>query len=100
VVPDDELDARIAQLAARMAALGSEAVRRQKRLLNEWIDMTRARAIEDGIAQFRLAFLTGEPQHYMTRFTERQAARSQLSSRLPQGAVGGDHDALRSPSSH
>jgi hypothetical protein len=55
--------------------LGPEAVRQQKRLLNEWIDMTPRRAIEDSIAQFGLAFLTGEPQHYMARFTERQAAR-------------------------
>ena len=75
VVPDGELDARIARLTARMAALGPEAVRRQKRLLNEWTDITPARAIQDSIAQFGLAFLTGEPQHYMTRFTERQAAR-------------------------
>ena len=75
VVPDGQLDARITQLAARMAALGPQAVRRQKRLLNEWIDMTPARAIEDSIAQFGLAFRTGEPQHYMTRFTERQTAR-------------------------
>jgi enoyl-CoA hydratase len=75
VVPDGELDARITQLAARMAAFGPHAVRRQKRLLNEWIDMTPARAIEDSIAQFGLAFRTGEPRHYMTRFTERQAAR-------------------------
>jgi len=75
VVPDGELDARITQLATRMAALGPQAVRRQKRLLNEWTDMTPARAIQDSIAQFGLAFLTGEPQHYMTRFTERQAAR-------------------------
>lgn len=75
VVPDDELDARITQLTARMAALGPDAVRRQKRLLNEWIDLTPARAIEDSIAQFGLAFLTGEPQHYLARFTERQAAR-------------------------
>jgi enoyl-CoA hydratase/carnithine racemase len=75
VVPDDELDARITQLAARMAALGPEAVRRQKLLLNEWIDMTPRRAIEESIAQFGLAFLTGEPQHYMARFMERQAAR-------------------------
>ena len=75
VVPDDELDARVARLAARMAALGPQAVRRQKRLLNEWTDMTTARAMEDSIGQFGLAFLTGEPRHYLTRFTERQAAR-------------------------
>ena len=45
VVPDDELDARIAQLADRMAALGPEALRQQKLLLNEWIDMTPRRAM-------------------------------------------------------
>ena len=75
VVPDGDLDARIAQLAARMAGLGPEAVRQQKRLLNEWIDMTPRRAIEDSVTQFGLAFLTGEPQRYMARFIERQAAR-------------------------
>jgi len=75
VVPDDELDARIARLAARLAALGPQAVRQQKRLLNEWTDVTPQRAIADSVAQFGLAFLTGEPRQYMTRFIERQAAR-------------------------
>jgi enoyl-CoA hydratase/carnithine racemase len=75
VVPDDELDASITQLATRIAALGPQAVRQQKRLLNDWTDMTTARAVQDSVAQFGLAFRTGEPQHYMTRFTERQAAR-------------------------
>jgi enoyl-CoA hydratase/carnithine racemase len=75
VAPDDELDARVTQLAARMAALGPQAVRQQKRLLNEWTDMIPARAIQDSIAQFGLAFLTGEPQHHMTRFIQRQADR-------------------------
>jgi enoyl-CoA hydratase len=77
-VPDDELDARITRLAARMAALGPQALRQQKRLLNQWTGMTPARAIEDSIAQFGQAFLTGEPQHYMARFTERQAARRKM----------------------
>ena len=81
VVPDDELDARITQLADRMAGLGPQAVRQQKRLLNQWADMTPARAIEDSIAQFGLAFLTGEPRHYMTRFTQRQAARRKQQGR-------------------
>ena len=75
VVPDDELDARIARLSARLAALGPAAVRQQKRLLNEWTDVTPSRAIEESIAQFGLAFRTGEPRQYMTRFIERQAAR-------------------------
>lgn len=75
VVPDDELDARITRLAARMTALGPQAVRQQKRLLRQWADMTPGGAIEDSIAQFGLAFRTGEPRQYMTRFTQRQAAR-------------------------
>jgi enoyl-CoA hydratase len=79
VVPDDELDGRIAALGARIAALGPEAVRQQKRLLNKWIDMTTRSAIEDSVAQFGLAFLTGEPQHYMARFLERRAARRRQS---------------------
>ena len=81
VVPDDELDARITQLAARMAALGPQAVRQQKRLLNQWTDVTPAKAIEDSIAQFGMAFRTGEPQLYMTRFTQRQAARRKTQGR-------------------
>ncbi len=80
VVAEDELDARIAQLATRMAAFGPEAVRQQKRLLNQWTDMTPAQAIEASVAQFGRAFLTGEPQHYMGRFTERQAAQRRRAS--------------------
>jgi enoyl-CoA hydratase len=83
VVPDDGLDARIAQLASRIAGLGPQAVRQQKRLLNAWTDMTPSRAIEESIAQFGLAFRTGEPRHYMARFAERQAAR-----RKEQAATG------------
>lgn len=75
VVPDAELDARIGRLAARIAGLGPQAVRRQKRLLNEWTDTITAQAVENSVEQFGLAFRTGEPQHYMTGFTERQAAR-------------------------
>ena len=71
-----------------MAVLGPEAVRRQKRLLNDWIDVTPARAIEDSIAQFGLAFRTGEPQHYMTRFTERQAARGKPVDADPRTGPG------------
>lgn len=75
VVPDDQLDTRISALAARMAGLGPEVVRQQKRLLNKWLDMSPRDAIEDSVEQFGLAFLTGEPQQYMKAFTERRAAR-------------------------
>lgn len=75
VVPDDQLDTRISALAARMAGLGPEVVRQQKRLLNKWLDMSPRDAIEDSVEQFGLAFLTGEPRQYMKAFTERRAAR-------------------------
>ena len=78
VVPDDELDARTGRLADRIAALGPEAVRQQKRLLNEWIDTTPARAIGGSGPEFGRAFMTGEPQRFMTEFTARQAARRTL----------------------
>ena len=74
VVPDVELDTRIAALAARMAGFGPEVVRQQKRLLNKWLDMSPRSAIEDSVEQFGLAFLTGEPQHFMRAFLERRTS--------------------------
>jgi enoyl-CoA hydratase/carnithine racemase len=76
VVPDDELDTRIGSLATRMASFGPEVVRQQKRLLNKWLDMSPRSAIEDSVEQFGLAFLTGEPQHYMTPFLVRRTQPS------------------------
>lgn len=72
VVPSDHLDTRIADLAARITSFGPEVVRQQKRLLNKWFDMTSHSAISDSIEEFGLAFLTGEPQRYMTQFLERR----------------------------
>ena len=72
VVAADALDARIAQLGARLGGFGPQAVRQQKRLLNSWFDMTVHGAIEDSIEQFALAFLTGEPQQHMRAFLTRK----------------------------
>ena len=72
VVVADALDTRIAELTAKLAGFGPHAVRQQKRLLNEWFDMTVHGAIEDSIEQFGLAFLTGEPQHHMQAFLARK----------------------------
>jgi enoyl-CoA hydratase len=69
----DELDSRIAELTAKLSGFGPHAVRRQKRLLNKWFDMTVHGAIEDSIEQFGLAFLTGEPQHHMQQFLARKS---------------------------
>lgn len=72
VVAADVLDTRIAELTTRLAGFGPHAVRQQKRLLNKWFDMTTQDAIEDSVEQFGLAFLTGEPQHHMQAFLERE----------------------------
>jgi enoyl-CoA hydratase len=76
VTGPDELDSRIAQLSAKLTGFGPNAVRQQKRLLNNWFDMTVHGAIEDSIEQFGLAFLTGEPQHHMQRFLSRKRDNS------------------------
>lgn len=72
VVPENELDASVAALAARLAGFGPSAVREQKRLLNEWFDLTPTDAISDSVPRFAGAFGTGEPQHYMTEFLTRR----------------------------
>ena len=75
VVAADALDTRIAELAAKLSGFAPQAVRQQKRLLNNWFDMTVHGAIEDSIEQFGLAFLTGEPQHHMRAFLSRKNNR-------------------------
>jgi enoyl-CoA hydratase len=71
VIATDALDTRIAELTAKLIGFGPHAVRQQKRLLNNWFDMTVHGAIEDSIEQFGLAFLTGEPQYHMQAFLAR-----------------------------
>ncbi len=72
VVAADVVDARIAELTARLAGFGPHAVRQQKRLLNKWFDMTVHGAIEDSVGEFGSAFLTGEPQRHMRAFLSRK----------------------------
>ncbi|OBA58522.1 enoyl-CoA hydratase [Mycobacterium sp. 1100029.7] len=76
VVARDELDRRIAELAAKLSGFGASAVRQQKRLLNKWFDMTVHGAIEDSVEQFGLSFLTGEPQQHMRAFLSRKTDKS------------------------
>jgi enoyl-CoA hydratase len=72
VVAADVLDARIAELTAKLAGFGPHAIRQQKRLLNKWFDMTVQGAIEDSVEEFGRAFLTGEPEHHMQAFLSRK----------------------------
>ena len=76
VVPESDLDQRIADLTRTLTRYGPHVVRQQKRLLADWYDVDARSAIEDSIRQFGLAFLTGEPQQHMTDFLERQADRA------------------------
>lgn len=75
VVAAGQLDARIAELSTKLTGFGPQAVRQQKRLLNNWFDMSVHGAIEDSIEQFALAFLTGEPQHHMRAFLSRKKGK-------------------------
>jgi enoyl-CoA hydratase/carnithine racemase len=72
VVPAEQLDIRIAELATKLSGFGPQAVRQQKRLLNSWFDVTVHGAIENSVEQFGMAFLTGEPQQHMRAFLTRK----------------------------
>ncbi|RJF92529.1 enoyl-CoA hydratase [Noviherbaspirillum saxi] len=76
VVPDTELDAAVAHTAARLAEIGPEVLKQQKRLLREWEDQLPDVSIEASVKEFGAAFKTGEPQRYMQEFLDRKAARA------------------------
>lgn len=77
VLAPDALDARIDQLTARLSGFGPGAVRQQKRLLNKWFEMSVHAAVEDSVAEFGQAFLTGEPQQHMRAFLSRKSRNTQ-----------------------
>ncbi|MBF5006758.1 enoyl-CoA hydratase [Diaphorobacter caeni] len=71
-VPQDQLDARILEIAAGLAEIGPVVLRQQKRLLRRWEGMTLDAAVDDSIAEFGEAFKTGEPQHHMNAFLDKK----------------------------
>lgn len=71
-VPPEQLDTRIAEIAAGFAAIGPAALRQQKRLLRRWEGMGLDAAIDNSIAEFGQAFTTGEPQQHMQAFLQRK----------------------------
>ncbi|MEU6642605.1 enoyl-CoA hydratase [Saccharomonospora sp. NPDC046836] len=71
--PLEELDARVAEHAARFARFGPAVLRQQKRLLREWEGRTVSDAATASVAEFGAAFTTGEPQTYMQPFLDRAA---------------------------
>jgi enoyl-CoA hydratase len=61
VAPVDRLDAVVERLAATILAGGPQAIRLQKRLIQEWEDLSATAAIARGIDCFTEAFETDEP---------------------------------------
>ncbi|QIL79920.1 enoyl-CoA hydratase [Diaphorobacter sp. HDW4A] len=74
-VPQNQLDARILEIAAGLAEIGPVVLRQQKRLLRRWEGMTLDAAVDDSIAEFGEAFKTGEPQHHMNAFLNKKAGK-------------------------
>lgn len=72
VVPLGGLDAEVARVAALLTSFGAKVVRQQKRLLREWEEAPLDESIENSVAEFGLAFDTGEPQQHMASFINRK----------------------------
>lgn len=72
VVEPDRLDAAVAAMAGKLAAMGPAALRSQKRLLRWWDEMSVEQAVEASVAEFGRAFETDEPRRYMAPFTNRK----------------------------
>lgn len=66
--PLNQLDAKIDELTAQLAALGPQVIRQQKTLLRHWQVTPLDQAIEESVTDFSVAFETGEPEHYMGHF--------------------------------
>ncbi|MEE8422240.1 MAG: enoyl-CoA hydratase [Dehalococcoidia bacterium] len=71
VVPVDELDAALEQWVGTIASVASpSAVRLQKQLIRRWETLPLNDAIEAGIASFRAAYETGDPQRLMREWID------------------------------
>jgi enoyl-CoA hydratase/carnithine racemase len=75
-----ELDARVQQRAAALAALPPAALRSQKRLLRHLREVTPAQAVADSVDDFAAAYDSGEPQRLMGEFMARKVARAKNQS--------------------
>ena len=75
VVDLKDLDQEVARLAAQFASYGPAALQQQKRLLREWQQLDLDVAIKQSVGEFGSAFSTGEPQHFMKEFVDKQAAK-------------------------
>ncbi|TMJ01702.1 MAG: enoyl-CoA hydratase [Alphaproteobacteria bacterium] len=72
VVAPGALDAAVDKRLAALLAAGPQAVRRQKKLIRDWEDMTVAQAVRAGIECFTQAYSTDEPARMMADFAKRK----------------------------
>ncbi|MBR1220669.1 enoyl-CoA hydratase/isomerase family protein [Bradyrhizobium sp. U87765 SZCCT0131] len=72
VTTPDGLDGAIADLADELLGCGQQALRAQKELCRQWDELPLHESIQNSVAIFGRAFLTGEPQQHMQAFIDRK----------------------------
>jgi enoyl-CoA hydratase/carnithine racemase len=72
LVAPDALDSEVEKVVAALLAAGPQAVRQQKRLMQEWEKLPLDRAIAAGIDTFVRAFGTDEPRRMLSAFVNRK----------------------------
>jgi len=75
-VPYDGLDAAVESWIASLLACGPNAVRVQKRLINDWERMAITDAAKVGIEAIAGCYATDEPNRLMTAFLEGRKKQS------------------------
>ncbi len=75
VVPSSGLDAAVEDWLEAILASPSKAIALQKRLINQWEELTPRAAIQAGVEAFVAAWRTDEPKLAMREFLAAKAAR-------------------------
>jgi len=74
VVPAQKLEAEALALAEKISQYSSQAVRLQKQLLNQWLNLSPEAAMQASITAFAQAFTSSDPHEAMTAFLEKRPA--------------------------
>jgi enoyl-CoA hydratase/carnithine racemase len=72
VVAPDALDAAVETRLGALSRCGPQAVRRQKKLIRQWEDLTLSQAVRAGIETFAQAYQSDEPARMMGAFAKRR----------------------------
>lgn len=78
VAAEQDLDAEVERILAKMLACGSHVLRTQKRLLNAWDDMPLAQSISMSVQAFGESFATGEPTRFMSEFLKKRSRKADI----------------------